>query len=191
MKNLITIAAIGLAMSLVNQPAIASEYGCTVLLCLSNPASNGGPRGIAQCVDPINKLYRDLRKGRPFPTCDFADGNDGTSYAQLVSDPYDICPQPLTPVAAGARVAEGQFKRVSKFDYLISGSDRISEGSNPDPLSYLAGPRACVGKRLGQSQSDDYSYTFDVYDKVVWLPAQTSRAIDIYIDNTLNKRVRF
>ncbi|MBD4010312.1 hypothetical protein GUH95_08210, partial [Xanthomonas citri pv. citri] len=80
----------------------SSEYGCKVLLCLANPASNGGPKGVSECVPPIDQLYHDLSKGRPFPTCDLADGNDGSSYARQVYDPYDPCPAPLQPAARGS-----------------------------------------------------------------------------------------
>jgi hypothetical protein len=73
--------------------AFASKYGCTVLLCLANPASNGGPRAYAACQPSIDRLFRNLRRGRPFPRCEEAEEN-GT-YAVLGSDPYDLCPAPL------------------------------------------------------------------------------------------------
>ena len=46
--------------------ARASDWGCQVLLCLSNP---GGPTEYAECAPPIHKLWRELAKGHPFPTC--------------------------------------------------------------------------------------------------------------------------
>lgn len=51
----------------------ASEYGCKVQLCLSNP---GGPREFSECHPSIDKLYDDLKKGRGFPRCEEADNND-------------------------------------------------------------------------------------------------------------------
>ncbi|MEK6291347.1 MAG: hypothetical protein V4793_08145 [Paraburkholderia tropica] len=60
-------------------PAIAraDDWGCQVILCLSNP---GGPEQYAQCVPPIERLWTALRHGDPFPTCDFgAGGSQGTS----------------------------------------------------------------------------------------------------------------
>lgn len=78
MKTLI-IATI---LSTLSLPAFASDYGCQILLCLSNPASNGGPKGIPECVPPINQLYDDLDHGKPFPTCDVAT----SSYT--VNDPF-------------------------------------------------------------------------------------------------------
>ncbi len=47
-------------------PAPASDWGCQVLLCISNP---GGPMQYAACVPPITQLYDVLRSGGSFPTC--------------------------------------------------------------------------------------------------------------------------
>lgn len=56
--------------------AHADDWGCQVLLCLSNP---GGPEQYRACVPPIEKLWSALRHGDPFPTCDFgAGGSQGT-----------------------------------------------------------------------------------------------------------------
>lgn len=57
--------------------ARADDWGCQVILCLSNP---GGPEQYSECVPPIERLWRALRRGEPFPTCDFgAGGSRGTS----------------------------------------------------------------------------------------------------------------
>ena len=57
--------------------ALADDWGCQVILCLANP---GGPEQYTECVPPIEKLWRALRHGDPFPTCDFgAGGSQGTS----------------------------------------------------------------------------------------------------------------
>jgi hypothetical protein len=46
--------------------ARADDWGCQVLLCLSNP---GGPTQFAECVPPIQRLWGELARGRAFPTC--------------------------------------------------------------------------------------------------------------------------
>ncbi|PXX23090.1 hypothetical protein [Burkholderia sp. NFACC33-1] len=57
--------------------ALADDWGCQVMLCLSNP---GGPEQYGECVPPIEKLWRALRHGDPFPSCDFGEGQaQGTS----------------------------------------------------------------------------------------------------------------
>jgi hypothetical protein len=180
-------------------PAHASEYGCKVLLCLANPASNGGPKGVGECAPPINQLYHDLSKGRPFPSCDQADGNDGSSYARQVNDPYDPCPAPLLPAERGAYVVEGQRRSSGNKGgwfggdgtYSLSAPPQLSESSVGN--GYVTGARACVGQSIGSYTTGSYDNTYPVYvfDKVLWQPPQNPRAIDVYIDNTYQQRVRW
>lgn len=62
---------------LVPGTARADDWGCQVILCLSNA---GGPEQYGECVPPIERLWQALRHGEPFPTCDFgARGPQGTS----------------------------------------------------------------------------------------------------------------
>lgn len=67
MRKLLAVSA-GAAMlaTLAPAPALASDFGCQVLLCLSNP---GGPTQYSQCVPPISKLWRQLAQGKAFPSC--------------------------------------------------------------------------------------------------------------------------
>lgn len=192
-------AAIVLLVLGASAPAQASEYGCNVLLCLANPASNGGPKGVVECVPPINQLYHDLSKGRPFPSCDSADGNDGSSYARQVNDPYDPCPAPLLPAERGAYVVEGQRRSSGNKGgwfggdgtYTLSAPPQLSEPSIGN--GYATGARACVGQSIGSYTTGSYDNTYTVYvfDKVLWQPSQNPRAIDVYIDNTYQQRVRW
>lgn len=192
-------AAIVLLVLGTSAPAHASEYGCKVLLCLANPASNGGPKGVGECVPPINQLYHDLSKGRPFPSCDSADGNDGSSYARQVNDPYDPCPAPLLPAERGAYVVEGQRRSSGNKGgwfggdgtYTLSAPPQLSEPSIGN--GYATGARACVGQSIGSYTTGSYDNTYTVYvfDKVLWQPPQNPRAIDVYIDNTYQQRVRW
>lgn len=58
--------------------AHADDWGCQVLLCLSNP---GGPEQYSACVPPIEKLWSALRHGDAFPTCDFGAGGSRGTFA--------------------------------------------------------------------------------------------------------------
>ncbi|WP_445253721.1 hypothetical protein [Ochrobactrum sp. MYb379] len=49
-----------------DQTAYADNWGCEVILCLSNP---GGPMQYTQCRPPVQKLWRELARGKSFPTC--------------------------------------------------------------------------------------------------------------------------
>lgn len=180
-------------------PTQASEHGCKVLLCLANPASNGGPKGIAECVPSVNQLYRDLRKGRPFPTCDLADGNDGSSYARVVFDPYDPCLAPMQSAVPGSFVVQGQLQVASgnsrsqadKQTYTLKGQPQVSEPPSRDSESL--GPRACVGKQIGSYSMGGYddSYTVSVFDQVIWQSPQSPQAIDVFINHDWQHRLRW
>ncbi len=57
-------------MFLMTQSACADDWGCQVMLCMSNPA---GPMAVAECVQPMQRLYDAMsRKGFQWPTCDLA-----------------------------------------------------------------------------------------------------------------------
>jgi hypothetical protein len=68
------------ASTLILAPGVAhaDDWGCQVLLCLSNP---GGPEQYSACVPPIEKLWSALRHGHPFPTCDFGVGGSQGTFA--------------------------------------------------------------------------------------------------------------
>ncbi|MDV7561107.1 hypothetical protein R4576_18075 [Acinetobacter baumannii] len=50
--------------------AVASDYGCEALLCFS------GGKGISECQPTINKVLKDLSRGKSFPHCDMAGGGE-------------------------------------------------------------------------------------------------------------------
>lgn len=72
----LALSVLGGASIFAACPAYADDWGCQVLLCLSNP---GGPEQYSACVPPIEKLWSALRHGDPFPSCDFGmGGSQGT-----------------------------------------------------------------------------------------------------------------
>lgn len=178
-----SLARIGVLVTLIaSGHASASEYGCKVLLCLANPASNGGPKGVAECVDPINRLYNDLAHGRPFPRCEEAEATGNR--AVPVNDPFDPCPAPLQSAEPGQYVVQGwQSTNAGVSGFALAGTPQIG----------TAVQRACVGKIVGGYQvgGQDDSYTVSVFDRVVWQKAQSPRAIDLYMDNAWYQRVHW
>ncbi|MBX4860465.1 hypothetical protein G9X64_20580 [Rhizobium sophorae] len=71
MKNLLLNSVVAVCCILppyLTSPgrALANDWGCEVILCLSNP---GGPTQFAECRPPIEKLWRELAEGHSFPTC--------------------------------------------------------------------------------------------------------------------------
>ncbi|MFM0487397.1 hypothetical protein [Paraburkholderia graminis] len=80
-----TVIAVFVGVStLVPGTARADDWGCQVTLCLSNP---GGPEQYGECVPPIEKLWAALRRGDPFPACDFGAGRaDATSAVNVFAN---------------------------------------------------------------------------------------------------------
>jgi hypothetical protein len=62
----LALPAAALVAAAVPQPALASDWGCQVVLCLATP---GSPTQYAECVPPIAKLWKVLATGGSFPTC--------------------------------------------------------------------------------------------------------------------------
>lgn len=78
MKRMILgiLTAGGISMQ---SPAIASDWGCEVLLCLANP---NGPTAVGECKPPIRKLWKHLAKGKPFPICTFINASGSASSSE-------------------------------------------------------------------------------------------------------------
>ena len=191
-------AAAGL---LVASSVYADDYGCKVLLCLSNP---NGPKAVSECVLPINQLFYDLTHRRPFPRCDQAsapNGQNGRSWAQPGMSYYDPCPTGTTALQSDTFAIQGGTKpdvpEPSGTYYVgIGEGDGVQPGSG-DAASPMPG-KVCVGNQVGStvittgSGEDASSFTAGVYDRVVMLDAQGSpRVIDVFVDSTLYRRVRW
>ena len=195
----IFVSAFVLAVS-YGGAAHASDYGCKVLLCLANPASNGSPKGVSECEPPINQLYDDLAHGRGFPSCGLADGNNDSSYARPTMNYFDPCPAGTTAATPGATVVAGTAKTIIQGgrtypSYQVTGDAAISEAQNTnDNGNSQPGPQACIGNLIGSYTvgDGDSGYTqYNVYDKVIWQQPQSPRAIDVYIDNKIYQRVHW
>lgn len=91
-------------MLTASAPAHAVD-GCAVLLCLAAPSW----RAISQCVPPIKQLFRDLARGKGFPTCAMA-GPGNSSSNEWAHAPTN-CPPQYT------RVKEGRHGPIYSCDY--------------------------------------------------------------------------
>lgn len=194
-KAVTTAGALLAGLALLPAPANADDWGCQVLLCMSNP---GGPTQFSECVPPIERLWRHLRRGGSFPTCDMAGSPEsGGSYVQQVFDPYDLCPAGLQPAPAGQWVGSRSQLALLPLGGLPADVDNArpaqSEASIYSDHGGSLGPRACVGSLMGttvEGSSDDERITVYVYDAVQWLQPKSPQAFDVYIDSRLFHRVR-
>lgn len=73
-RHCLVMLSLATTLSIVPTLARADDWGCQVLLCLANP---GGPEQYGACVPPIEKLWKALSHGDPFPSCDFSAGLAG------------------------------------------------------------------------------------------------------------------
>ncbi|MFH0134860.1 hypothetical protein ACGLHS_31925 [Variovorax sp. VaC1] len=181
-----------------------ADYGCKVLLCLSNPM---GPQAVQDCVAPINQLKKDLSDGKPFPHCETA----GSAYAQPGNAWFDDCPEGTSALEAGVPAMIGTAEQVAaqgnqpQFG-ANGGGETIYTGigsGNDDSGGFMrpSTRKVCVGKLLGTKTiitgggGIDSGYektTVNVYDHIgLFDPAQSPRYIDVIMDQKLYRRVRW
>ncbi len=210
-KRLFATAATLVAL-IASPQARADDWGCQVLLCLSNPA---GPMAVAQCVPPIQRLYAAIFKWRPdpFPTCTMNNGQDSSSggnYAYVAPPSYyDACPSGTTAAAVGMHVAVGRqstpAERAARGplagSFILSSGvvAGMGEGSQFSPsFDFQMPTKVCVGNYLGQSTQvfgtnwdDRYTLTVNVYDRVVLVdPAVDTFNINVMVNNSLFRNIR-
>ncbi len=106
------------AVALVPTPARAVD-GCLVLLCLPAPSW----RTIPQCVPPVQQLFKDLAKGKPFPTCSMSGAGNSANHAWSSAPAF--CPPQYS------RVIDGESAPIYQCDY----SGAISVSINGAPFS--------------------------------------------------------
>ncbi|MCB1947179.1 MAG: hypothetical protein KDF55_16785 [Thauera sp.] len=105
-------------IALVPTPARAVD-GCLVLLCLAAPSW----RAIPQCVPPVQQLFRDLARGKPFPTCSMSGAGNTANHAWSYAPAF--CPPQYT------RVIDGESAPIYQCDY----TGAISVSINGAPFS--------------------------------------------------------
>lgn len=203
-----TLALTGLACGAAAQdlppgiPTPTHDWGCKVLLCLANP---NGPTAEKACEPPIHRLWRELRRGRPFPTCAMVTGPNGRSYAVPGFQPYDPCPDGTTELASGqyAQLAASMTatppvtRSGSPSTYRAGATGLMYAGIGDGSMPYAGETppaKVCVAG-LRDTRSlwlDETSYLVGVYDTVYVSPMQASpRVIDVYVDDSLWHRVRW
>lgn len=191
-----------------------ARWGCEVLLCLSNP---NGPRAVAECRPPIDKLFKCLSKRHPckFPKCPQAGpGNE----AKQLSDHYDPCflygegyeeaPKGyLGETYVQTKASSANLSKYAKRRAERRGYSNVQYNHNGTYKYYsedygweTAGSKACVrGKPkkyrervpCSTEESGDCYRTVYVYDDIIWQEMQSSRAIDVYIDGKIFRRVHW
>ena len=107
---------LGTATAIMSLPARAVD-GCLVLLCLAAPSW----RAIPQCMPPVQQLFKDLAKGKPFPSCSMSGAGNGAKHAW--SNAPAFCPPQYT------RLLDGESGPAYQCDY--SGAISVSINGQP------------------------------------------------------------
>jgi len=197
---------LALAPFVVLPVAHADDWGCQVLLCLSNPA---GPTAVPACVPPIERLWAALRKPNPdpFPTCTMANGPGGASWAAVDSNYYDPCPSGTNALPSGQYAFPGNtappahFVGVATLN-LAQVSTGIGDGKGASRSVGMALPsKVCVAGLVGHTWalgpptdafSPRASVPVGIYQTVVLLPpAASPNVVDVYVNNALTRLVRY
>ncbi len=187
-----------LVIGLSSYVASADQWGCEVLLCLSNPA---GPTAVKECEPPIHRLWDHLWDGYEFPTCEMAKDGKSSAYAKLGFNFFDPCPPRMRPLARVERAVQatmgGGMRAAWKSASVSAVSTGIGDGERYSFRNRYVRPMplVCVGNQVGTtSESPDGRSWFrvSVYDRVTILRPQASpRIIDVFINGALFRRVRW
>ena len=192
--------------SLASIPDGTHDWGCEVLLCLANPE---GPMAVAPCVPPIERLWRELRRGHAFPSCAMASGPGGHSYARPAYSYYDRCPEGTTELQPGViaalsspmSVAAAPATRAGTASSYVAASTDVSYtgigtdgGYGQANVDRLPQSKVCVAGYRGSREvgSGDNAYTVQLYDTMFVSPPRASpRVIDVFIDDAYWHSVRW
>ena len=154
-------------MGIPASPVGASEWGCQVILCLSNP---GGPTQFDECRPPIEKLWKHLRKGRSFPTCSGSD----FSVSKPNYDPYRC---------------EGDLQLVQDDSGVMCRSaERTQESTNCGANT----PEGFEGRHsTAQITVDGDNYACRDYAYAPAIPQEKPNYVDVRLSDGTTTRVRF
>lgn len=139
----------------VSQPASAVD-GCLVLLCLAAPSWGAIP----QCVPPIRELFRDLARGRGFPTCGMSGPGNSASHQWANAPTY--CPPQYT------RVYEGEMGPIYSCDYSGAVSVNIDGALWTRTWWSMGGPTVTEYTPAAKAQLGTWDTKFDD-DYAIWL----------------------
>lgn len=174
----------GQAFAADDSNLVGKDWGCAVLMCMSNPS---GPTAEPKCKPPIEKLHKELARGHSYPSCEGA--NNENNYSRTVWDYYDPCPAGMVPAPKGTFIEIGE-----KQDGRVTVTSTGAIQSEPYRWDALAGDRACVGAPIGidyaKMQFEDGRNVL-VYSSVVWQKPQSPRILEVYVDGKLYSRTRY
>lgn len=157
-------AAVAVAsLLLATSPPAAALDGCLVLLCLAAPSW----RAIPQCVPPITQLWRDLARGRAFPSCGMSGGANTASHDWASAPSY--CPPQYTTVI--------EMPGGPRYFCDYAGAVSVTVNGAPFARTWWAmgGDSVTEFSPAAKAQLGRWDTRFDD-DYAAWLEAQSSAA---------------
>jgi len=147
---------LGCAGILVASTPAEALDGCLVLLCLAAPSWSSIP----QCVSPVRQLFRDLARGKPFPTCGMAGAGNSATHAWASAPGY--CPPQYT------RAFDGESGPIYSCDY--TGAVSVSINGAPFARTWwtMAGDSVTEFSPSAKAQLVTWDTRFDD-DYAAWL----------------------
>jgi len=167
MKNLskITFCIVLGFSAMLHTPKAHALDGCKILLCLAGPWAS-----IAACVPDVRQLFKDLAKGKPFPTCSMSGG--GNSAMNTWIHPQSNCPPQYT--IWSIHQESGQ-RYISGCTYSAS----ISTTVNGQPWSRVywsfGGNTVTEYSSTAKAQMGNYADAQFDTDYAAWLEAERIR----------------
>jgi hypothetical protein len=192
----------------------AGEYGCRVLLCMSNPA---GPKSVSECAPTIDKLLSDMAKPNfSWPRCEEAES--GGSRIVPTNERHEPCAQGFAETPKGFPAirrsdyqqaqSPAQWIRHDESKYLkwiypvYFSAEELYEESNKAGDSSSAGYVVCgkganlradIAKKYETREGEVKYRAYEnaiVYDEIALAKRiNAAMVVDVYIDGRLYKRV--
>jgi hypothetical protein len=159
-----TLAAT-LACACLPTPAHAVD-GCLVLLCLAAPSW----RSVPQCVPSVQQVFKDLAKGKPFPTCSTSGAGNRANHNW--SNAPAFCPPQYT------RLNDGEGAPVYQCDYR--GAITVSINGAPFSRTWwsFGGDSVTEFSQAAKLQLRSWDIRFDD-DYATWLAATPPPPADV------------
>jgi hypothetical protein len=152
------VAATVFAMGLAVPTSAHAVDGCLVLLCLAAPSW----RAIPQCVPPVQQVFNDLARGRPFPTCSVSGAGNSAEHAW--SSAPTFCPPQYT------HVIDGESAPIYQCDYTGAISVSIDGAVFSRTWWSFGGDSVTEFSPVAKAQLGTWDTRFDD-DYAAWLAA--------------------
>ncbi|BCG83507.1 hypothetical protein [Mesorhizobium sp. 113-3-3] len=119
--------------ALSSAPAQADDFGCKVLLCILNPQ---GWASVGECVPPVERAFRMVAHGEPWPQCPEAGSSGRIGYEE-----FKPCPDGTIAVSPDAESSGSDNSSRSQTVYKPDSNGAFCAARNATNSSWGTNPR--------------------------------------------------